>query len=529
MMMMMMAVSGSNRVRHREMVWIVLFYCLLELICYRGNHASACVFGGGGGGSGRKRTISLPVQVGTTPYTVQFSSEELPSDIARNVCGRLVPKARVPECSAAVKVEAQRQIERAHVEDALQCVAKQCGTFMHMQGSEKTLSTLDVGVAPLAFAVDRESVGVVPFHALRVCGTWRPGLTALGEAVLSMDNALDKEEKPLWVEISGAASSRDSFFLENDDVAYFAFFAAAREADVHVFEPTASKVVRILENARASSLSQHVTVHPSYVVQESSDTSSSSSAAVTKQCTDKKICGAILSTATFTTIDRALFAQLYRQHGRKRVRWLHVRQTSVKGMHATMRGMRKMLALGWIDTVVVDRRRVSASRRWRSLSASDVVRDAFLNTDYVHICLDNTTMGDDVATLDAYAMSDIKRVSSFASCELLVAFRDANVFERVLRRTIALSANVSRVRSSAETTSYINNRSQSDQGKISPSMMLKHRKECAIELDTKRSGDVNEETLLSSGECANAGESKFKLVIEKNTSALEILQRDSPQ
>eukprot|EP00939_MAST-03C_sp_MAST-3C-sp1_P001780 g1780.t1 len=380
--------------------------------------------------------------VGTTQYTVQFSPSDSPNKVAREVCTSLVTPDDFENCTIAVRSEVLLVSENHYFRRLSTRIDKACpdgfddrersyerdvllSTPTSGSNTRKDRPNVRLTIENRNFLVRKHSVGRAQYYALQKCGVWRPGLTLLAKAVL--ETAGDSD--PMWIEVSSRTSAIDAGVFENDDVSYFSLFAAAQGADVHIFDPRPARILEIMNSERLNPLEGHLTGHFAYLTGK--DRGSPGFEPMKKTCADPRACVATLSGATKTTLDRALFSHLYRHHGKKRVTWLHIRPTSARGAHELLYGARKLFALGWINTVLIDTRQVAPSNIKPRTRLFD---DTFNGGEYAFACLDKTACDVDVSSMERVRNRlDTLHIQKKASteCRLLVAFRNVGIANSV--------------------------------------------------------------------------------------------------
>ncbi len=283
-----------------------------------------------------------------------------------------------------------------------------------------------------ALVLDSEGIGRLQRRTLTRCGSWRSGSTLLASAALS----LYEGKMPIWIEISSSSTSPSGDVTHsNDDVAYFTMLAARFDASVHVFEPDVTRILNILETTKQNSQEDSVTIHPMYM----SSNSSSISKPGVHLCTAEEQCEANVF-ATRTTLDRTMLPVLYRYKGasrRRGVAWIHLRVRNYEEIMNVFRGMRKLLGLRWIDTILIDRRGSSSSSSSSNSIFSQVTR-TLGESGFVTLCLDNTTLASDIGEvftedLDVL-LQDLNTRFISSSCDSILASRSETFLLRTLKR-----------------------------------------------------------------------------------------------
>ena len=340
------------------------------------------------------------------------------------------------ECSLFVKARIAREQNLEINTQLNECLDIRCPKILSSSSSSSSTVSVELP-GNRAIVLDTDGVGRAQRKTLTRCGSWRSGTTLLASSVLSLS---EENTVPIWIEISSTATGNvvEPLFA-NDDVSYFSALAARSEASVHVFEPNAKRVLRMLKNIQENSYEDLVSIHPMFV----SASNSSDNLPGVRLCTAEEKCEASVF-ATRTTLDRTILPVLYRfKESKRRVRWIHLRVRDHDETMNVLRGARKLLGLRWIDTMLIDRRRVDLLQS-RSRSARDVSH-ALSETGFVTLCLDNTTLASDIGNvykdeIDRLISERDASSSSFVlSCDMMLVSRSETLLVRSLKRASELA------------------------------------------------------------------------------------------
>jgi len=337
------------------------------------------------------------------------------------------------ECALFVKARIAREQNLEINTQLKECIDMKCSH----QTTSLSSSMIPVELpGDRAIVLDTDAIGRAQRRTLTRCGSWRQGATLLASSVLSLSH--DEEEKmPIWIEISSTATGEASLYA-NDDVSYFTSLAARFEASVHVFEPNANRIMRMLKTVKENSQEDTITIHPMYMSSRSSSSSSSKSGV--RLCTAQEQCEASVS-ATRTTLDRTILPVLYQFKGAKRVKWIHLRVRNHDETMNVLRGARKLLGLRWIDTILIDRR--SSSSHLKKTTSRDV-NNLLLKTGFVSVCLDNTTLASDIGEVyndEITSLISERHISSYSSCDMIFVSRSETLLFNTLRRASEMANN----------------------------------------------------------------------------------------